>query len=100
MLLSLQDALERGHSSPEMAGTVAKRVNAKLLVLNHFAANAGPEELRDLVLRAEQSNGGVSHVVSSFDFMELIVPRFGFGDDADQQDNESHHANDDSRASS
>ena len=31
-------AMSRGHSTPEMAGTFARRIDAKMLVLNHFSA--------------------------------------------------------------
>ncbi|KAH9948762.1 beta-lactamase-like protein [Amylocystis lapponica] len=34
-------AKSRGHSTPQMAGTFAKRVRAKKLVLNHFSARYG-----------------------------------------------------------
>jgi len=74
----VKDALERGHSSAEMAGNVARRVNARVLALNHISGGVRPEELGDLVWQAEQANGGASHVIPSFDFMELMVPRFGF----------------------
>lgn len=81
-----KDAHARGHSSPEMAGNAAKRVHALVLALNHISAGTGSEELRDLVCKAEKANGGVSQVVASFDFMELIVPRFGFGTEMDESD--------------
>lgn len=61
-----------------MAGNVAKRVNAQVLALNHISAGVGSEALRDLVRQAEDANGGTSRVIPSFDFMELMVPRFGF----------------------
>lgn len=61
-----------------MAGSVAARVNASVLALNHISANVNSEELAGMVRKAEETNGGVSCVVPSFDFMELMVPRFGF----------------------
>lgn len=61
-----------------MAGSAAREVNAQLLALNHISAGVRAEDLKDLVLRVEEANGGVSHVIPTFDFMELVVPRFGF----------------------
>jgi ribonuclease BN (tRNA processing enzyme) len=77
-LFSSKDARVRGHSSAEMAGNVARRVKAQVLALNHLSGGVGARELRDLVREAEEANGGVSRVIPSYDFMELVVPRFGF----------------------
>lgn len=33
-----RDAVIHGHSTPELAGLFAKKVNAKLLLMNHFSA--------------------------------------------------------------
>ena len=68
----------KGHSSAAMAGEVAKRVDAHVLALNHISAGVATNELREMVLQAKAANDGVSHIVPSFDFMELMVPRFGF----------------------
>jgi hypothetical protein len=62
-----------------MAGSVARQVKAQVLVLNHIGGGVGASELHDLVRQAEEANGGVSRIVPSYDFMELVVPRFGFG---------------------
>ena len=62
-----------------MAGKAAKNVNASVLALNHISARESSEkEIHDLVCKVEETNAGISHVIPSFDFMELIVPRFGF----------------------
>lgn len=42
--------------------------------------------IHDLVERVERTNNGVSRIVVSRDFMELMVPRLGF--DFDQQQHE------------
>lgn len=61
-----------------MAGELAKGVNAGVLAINHIGAGVGSTELHELVRQAEAANGGVSRVILSNDFMELLVPRFGF----------------------
>ncbi|KDQ64236.1 hypothetical protein JAAARDRAFT_118066 [Jaapia argillacea MUCL 33604] len=70
----------RGHSTPQMAGTFAKRVGAKKLVLNHFSARyAGndhvDEEARTVMMAiknlAMQEFGG--EVICARDFMSLDI---------------------------
>lgn len=73
------EARKRGHSTPEMAGSVAKSVNAEVLVLNHISPSVVSEDDNtDVANRAEQTNKNASRVVVSHDFMELLVPRLGF----------------------
>jgi hypothetical protein len=71
-------AMARGHSTPSMAARFARRVNAKLLVLNHF----GPYNCMNMhttmqIAKAELRNAN-THVVGARDFMEILVPRGGF----------------------
>lgn len=80
-----QMAFDRGHASPEMAGQVAKDVNAKVLVLNHISPKVKEEHLARVVQlteqRATKSDGTASSaVVLAHDFMELVVPIKGFDD--------------------
>ncbi len=86
-------ALKRGHSTAKMAGNVAKRVNAKVLMLNHIGASNGDHDaMNELVQWAkyglregtqkDQSQSSCQ-VVATYDFMELVVPRNGFEFDKD-----------------
>lgn len=61
-----------------MAGSIARQVKAQVLVLNHISGGVGSSELHNLIREAEEANGGVSLIVPSYDFMELVVPRLGF----------------------
>eukprot|EP00543_Licmophora_paradoxa_P017596 CAMPEP_0202478952 /NCGR_PEP_ID=MMETSP1360-20130828/94732_1 /ASSEMBLY_ACC=CAM_ASM_000848 /TAXON_ID=515479 /ORGANISM="Licmophora paradoxa, Strain CCMP2313" /LENGTH=290 /DNA_ID=CAMNT_0049106259 /DNA_START=648 /DNA_END=1520 /DNA_ORIENTATION=- len=75
----VQSDQERGHSSAEMAGAVAKSTRAKVLVLNHFSNRVQDiEDVQGEVERAESTNGETSVVVPAHDFMEIRVPREGF----------------------
>ena len=65
-----------------MTGRLAKSVSARVLVLNHIAP-AMSKDIPALVEQVELANEGVSRVVASLDFMELIVPRLGFGEEDD-----------------
>jgi hypothetical protein len=70
-----------------MAGNVARRVKAHVLALNHLGGGIGASELCDLVRQAEEANDGVSRVIPSHDFMELVVPRFGFEFEFEKESN-------------
>jgi hypothetical protein len=61
-----------------MAGSMAKSVNARVLVLNHISSGRGDDDLETLMAQARASNDGVSEISLSYDFMELCVPREGF----------------------
>jgi ribonuclease Z len=75
------DAVMRGHSSAEMAGVVAKRVNAKCLVLNHISPKMKTKpDIIDLRNRAKEACGETCHLVVAHDFLELMVPLHGFVD--------------------
>jgi ribonuclease Z len=55
-------AVSHGHSTPQMAGKFAKRVNARLLVLNHFSARyAAPKDEEPLDRNKEEESESVSN---------------------------------------
>ncbi len=74
-LMSEKDKSFHGHSTAEMAGKFALDVRAKVLVLNHFGAAIGGDEALDMVIaQARKGNKGTSHIITSQDFMEVLVP--------------------------
>jgi len=74
-----EEAMLRGHSTPETAGSVAKDVNASLLVMNHISAKIDPgtgsEEVEN---SAKETNDNTSYIVAAEDFMELLLPKNGY----------------------
>ncbi|KAF8897686.1 beta-lactamase-like protein [Infundibulicybe gibba] len=71
-------AKSRGHSTPQMAGAFAKRINARLLVLNHFSARYPGDEsevslkiMEAIATLASQAFG--SNVTCARDFMNIDV---------------------------
>lgn len=76
-----------------MAGKVSSEVNASLLILNHISSKSdrcdsvGRSNQLKLIREAKESSEGKSEVVVAYDFMELLVPRIGFG--AIDEENES-----------
>ena len=73
-------AHKRGHSTAHMAGRIAKKLNAKALVLNHISSknDDDPSKIRELMKAAHRSSRYTCQVASSYDFMELSIPRNGF----------------------
>ncbi|KAJ3099748.1 hypothetical protein HDU97_002774 [Phlyctochytrium planicorne] len=76
-----ESAISHGHSTPEMAGEVGKRWNAKLLVLNHFSSRYGGDEkeenlaiMEEIRVAAVGSFGG-GDVITARDFMVVNVPK-------------------------
>jgi len=73
----------RGHSTPQMAGTFARRINAKRLALNHFSARyRGDDDTNEeasKVMRAIKglavSTYGSEHVICARDWMSFEVDR-------------------------
>jgi len=61
-----------------MAGRNSGGCNAKLLVLNHISPKC-EDDLPGIVREAYEASEKKSSVVASFDFMEVQVPRMGFG---------------------
>jgi len=85
---NMSETAKRGHSSAEMAGQVAKSVNADVLVLNHISPRVGGQDnIEDLAARAKETCDPSTRVVVSHDFMELLVPRQGFEFDSSNEDN-------------
>jgi ribonuclease Z len=73
------EARIRGHSSAEMAGTVAKAVGAKCLVLNHISAKMKTKlDIIDLRNRAKERSGDSCDLIVAHDFLELLIPPLGF----------------------
>ncbi|KZT05689.1 uncharacterized protein LAESUDRAFT_726614 [Laetiporus sulphureus 93-53] len=82
--------IERGHSTPAMAGAFAKRIGAERLVLNHIGARfpaapqparTGPDHFRVECIREIQrqaqrtwmpTNG--ERVKAAYDFMRVVLP--------------------------
>ncbi|KAF4611834.1 hypothetical protein D9613_004287 [Agrocybe pediades] len=79
-------ALERGHSTPEMAGSFAKMVGAKALILNHiggrFPAPRTPQDttrsniMRDIEKKATYAWGAPQGklAVAAYDYLRVYVP--------------------------
>jgi ribonuclease BN (tRNA processing enzyme) len=61
-----------------MAGELAKKTNAKVLLLNHISnIYSREEDVSQLMEIAKTANGGVSRILVAFDFMEMTIPRDG-----------------------
>lgn len=73
----------RGHSTPQMAGAFARRVNAKKLILNHFSAryrgNDDTDEAAHTVMEAirdlARSTYGSQEVLCARDWMSIEVDK-------------------------
>jgi ribonuclease Z len=73
----------RGHSTPQMAGAFARRINAKRLILNHFSAryygNDDTDEEARTVMEAianlARSTYGSQEVVCARDWMNIEVDK-------------------------
>lgn len=74
-----RDAIVHGHSTPFMAGAMAKRVRAKKLVMNHFSARYKGDpsvESISIMTRLEgqaikASGMSLNQVAAAWDFMVL-----------------------------
>jgi ribonuclease BN (tRNA processing enzyme) len=78
-----RDAITHGHSTPQIAGQFARRVHAKLLVLNHFSARYKGDISVDslsIMMRIEAQAMKASalnetQVVAAWDLMVLPIPQ-------------------------
>jgi len=84
-----EKAISRGHSTPDMAGAFAKRINAKRLYMNHFSAKFPPpgpvnrdrpqnqRDLRSAVLmeieRQASEAWGMGRAVCAWDLLKVDV---------------------------
>ncbi|KAI8853824.1 beta-lactamase-like protein [Chytridium lagenaria] len=76
-----ETAISHGHSTPDMAGRVAKRWGAKKLLLNHFSSryggDVGEESLQTMesIRKWGIAGFGGEEVVTVRDFMVVDIPR-------------------------
>uniref|UniRef100_A0A7S4SSL0 Metallo-beta-lactamase domain-containing protein n=1 Tax=Ditylum brightwellii TaxID=49249 RepID=A0A7S4SSL0_9STRA len=78
-----KDAKVHGHSTPQIAGEFAARINAKRLILNHFSARYKGDQTLDsisIMTRIEQLAMKASQleedsVAAAWDFMILPLPQ-------------------------
>ncbi|KAK2460529.1 hypothetical protein APHAL10511_006999 [Amanita phalloides] len=80
----LSKTVERGHSSPAMAGTFARAIGAQRLVLNHIGARfPGPSNdknhrnkhiLSEIQNQASQAWGSGRRAEVAYDYMRVVIP--------------------------
>lgn len=74
-------AISHGHSTPQMAGIFADKVNAKLLLLNHFSARyKGDQEPESIAIMEEivhlaKQTCEKSKIIATYDFYSTTIPR-------------------------
>ncbi|KAF9533350.1 beta-lactamase-like protein [Crepidotus variabilis] len=79
-----QKALARGHSVPEMAGDFAKKIGAKMLILNHisprFPATRHPKDfarqniINDIEKNANEAWGFGKRCKAAYDYLRVKIP--------------------------
>lgn len=68
-----------GHSTAAEAALVAKKVRAKLLLLNHVSARADSlKGMHQWIREAEERVGPCTRVQMAFDHLEVVIPHGGF----------------------
>jgi ribonuclease Z len=80
-----RESVNRGHSTPQMAGKFAKKIRAKRLVLTHFSARyLGTDDdsamkimwkIEDQARTAAGELSGDNDVIAAWDTMQLGIPR-------------------------
>ncbi|KAL0947202.1 hypothetical protein HGRIS_013319 [Hohenbuehelia grisea] len=81
----LQKTLDKGHSTPGMAGAFARRISAERLVLNHIGGRfpsprqSGDNRRRAIIREIEQQATkawGTSgrRAIAAFDYMTVVIP--------------------------
>ena len=76
-----KQAISHGHSTPQLAGTFAKNVNAKLLLLNHFSSRfKGDQSPESVAIMTEiatlaKTTFGSDNVISTYDFLTVPISR-------------------------
>jgi len=74
----MQKCIEHGHSTAQMAGAFAKRIEAKHLYLNHFSSRykgVGHEDLMEDIRRLAADAFGSNNVVCATDWMSAEIVR-------------------------
>ena len=74
--LLVQHAKAKGHATAKMAGKIAKRLNAKTLLLTHFSARYSFTEEgieNDIVEDAKTEFNG--NVICAKDMLEIVLSR-------------------------
>jgi len=89
--LSAEDRGEKveygGHSTPTNAGRFANQVGASILVLTHLPSMLlDYEAVGKHYSQAKASISGKTRVAIAYDFLEVMVPRFGFTDSHNEAD--------------
>ena len=83
------DAISRRHSSPRMAGQFAERINAKQLLLTHFAGRCSGHHdeksmkamwaVEDMARKSAPKLVGGNDIIAAWDFMTIRVPNKNYG---------------------
>jgi len=69
----------RGHNTAENAGMFGGDMGCEVVALNHFVSAAVSEDaIETLLAEARRGNRNRSQIISSYDFMEVWIPRGGF----------------------
>ena len=76
-----KQTLEHGHSTPQIAGTFAKNVNAKVLLLNHFSSRYKGDqseeslEVMQKIKMLAVSTFGNENVFTAYDHFCYPIPK-------------------------
>jgi len=81
--LRMEDGVDkikiRGHNTAENAGMFGGDMGCEVVALNHFVSAAVSEDaIETLLAEARRGNRNRSQIISSYDFMEVWIPRGGF----------------------